>query len=213
MKRIVWTILACLCLSASANAIEYRFKGEVTDITIGQGTSLDIVKGTPFTGTLQLTFVSLQATSFSSPYGSFDVMTSYDILFGDKVIAGDIFGDVTWFNMSTDSIWIFDTGDPGKLGGISPVEFDFRFDAFNHIFNPMSAVDIPILDDSLFSAITLFMNSDPSSNGDFTLTGKINTFTPVPEPSTLLLFAIGTIGVAAIKRKPPGKGRRDSPPL
>lgn len=189
------TGVAILLFSLSVQAISLEFVPDDMDVVIGNSFDVDLV----ISGLGDYSAVSL---------GTFDLIVSFDssILQFDHAAFGDpILGDqLDLFGLG--AVTFLDDAVPGQVS-LSELSFDLEIDLNNmqpSTFTLATLFFISIGEgESLLNIADFYTLGDAA--GDPLTLASVNSASinvkPVPEPTTMLLFTTGLIGLAGFRRR------------
>lgn len=236
MKRHIWLVLLCLSCAYSPSAvmgmtIRYDYAGTITHVgnPSVDSSKVPIAPGERFYGGLYYDPTGAPLESWESGGSSFqsytaNIYTEF-IVNGLHIISG---GDI-----SDDRINIFHNNLGATMAYISfrsivlapnsynPPEMDWGYaiENFQIIFHDNTNTALAdnkmpiIIDPSDFSEISIGFD-DGNIGGYYGVKGTVDSFsdhngpnTPVPEPSTIALIALGLSGIALLRKTTPGHQR------
>lgn len=210
MKKVIGVAFIGMVFSGfvgTAQAISYDFSGTFTDVThLDMGHEvLPVSTGDNFYGSLTYNYSPGTIANYWGGYAGYNIL-EYKIFFGDFVVRGGYDGLATFLYIINDDDYYGNTVDvfsyldeapiavcQGRdIGVADNVEFSF----VDSTYSVFSNTSLPQTLD-LFLFDTLFLSFECYDYADYAVnfSGIIESFTvahtPVPEPSTLLLFSGG----------------------
>jgi hypothetical protein len=196
MNILMLVIAACLiALPVSATPITYEFTGTITSAS---GTHLDIrlpgvTIGQAFTGTATLDAESLDRLMVV--IGPHTLGHSIDSMSVFSDGAGDHLNMTigTWLIQS--SLEGFFRGEVMSLMMLDPTGTAVTSTSLDQDFSAFETGELSFLGYSLID------DGREDYDSFISLSGNVNTFTRVPEPSTLVLLGIGVLGASLGRRR------------
>ena len=200
IKSVFFVVTVVCALSIATVASSLSLDCELTDLDDSLGTGGDLWQATY---PLYLMSNALD-TSLNEVFYEFDSKYNFAIIFDS-----DLYESIEWIDKPGSSTFFDVSIEQPFFHSDEYIQFSFNGDTPSYVIFPFSIQFVWLGDGDPDSQSWIIYSkyqdsplwAVPYSYGDVNITEINRLDTPVPEPSTILLFGVGLAGIAGCRRK------------